>query len=99
LALPADEPFDEAAVRREMSQKIEQMKTKFPETEVPPLERIMEGYRHDWQRQQQLEYFSAARELLGRPLPQPVAEYLRQWHAAHPEVPDAPNPNSIPKHP
>jgi hypothetical protein len=99
LALSAEEPFDEAAVRREISQKIEQMKAKFPETEVPPMERIIEERRHQWHQQQQLEHFSTVREVLGRPLPQPVVEYLRQWHAAHPEVPDAPNPNSFPKHP
>jgi hypothetical protein len=99
LAAPAEEPFDEAAVRLEFSQKSEQMRAKFPETNVPPIERVIEESRYEWQRQQQIEHFSAVREVLGRPLPQAVVEYLRQWHAAHPEVPDAANPNSLSKHP
>jgi RNA polymerase sigma factor (sigma-70 family) len=98
LAPPVEEPFPEAEARREISEKLGEMKAQFPGTNLPPLERIIEDERHSWHREQQLEHFSIVREVLGRPLPQPMVEYLRQWHAAHPEVPDAPNPNLIPKH-
>jgi hypothetical protein len=96
LAPPVEEPFDEAAARREISQKLEEMKAKFPGTNFPPLERIIEDERHSWHQEQQPHL---VRYVLGRPLPQPMVQYLRQWHAAHPEVPDAPNANSVPKHP
>jgi hypothetical protein len=90
-----DEPFDEVAFRRQLVEAIQKRRAEFPDEEIPPIDRIIEGERYHSQRTARNK--SVVQIVLGRPLPQPVVEYLRQWRAAHPDVPDT--STSTTKHP
>ena len=101
----AVEPFDEAAARKEISQRIEQRHAQVPDEEIPSLENLLEQSRKDWNIQQEIDQIKKHEHLnliqmnLGHPLPQPVIDYLRQWRAAHPEVADFSEMSNSPNHP
>ena len=95
----ADQPFDEKAVRKQLEQRTAQARSQFPDQEIPSIDVLVEQYRKDWQTGQYVNHPNPAQIVLGRPLPQPMIDYLRQWRSAHPDAPDAVPAASLPHHP
>jgi RNA polymerase sigma factor (sigma-70 family) len=93
---PPDWPaFDEAAARREIMEKIPLFRAQFPDKEVPPVSELVEKARQGWAMKRIMDHDLVLQE----PLPPALTDYLRQWKAAHPEVPDAPRKTSTRKQP
>jgi RNA polymerase sigma factor (sigma-70 family) len=83
---PVESPaFDEAAIRREITEKIPLFQTAFPDREVPPVSELVAKARQGWEAKKRSEN----RMVLEEPLPTALVDYLREWKAAHPDVPDS----------
>jgi RNA polymerase sigma factor (sigma-70 family) len=86
-----EEKFDEEKVRQEMTENIRLARLEHPEIrdeDVPPMEELIEDEWKTWFNAQDDRRGWVRREL-GRSLPRPLMEYLRDWLAAHPGTPDS----------
>jgi RNA polymerase sigma factor (sigma-70 family) len=92
--LSPEQPFDEAAAREQIEERIRQAQAQGLTNDIPPMAMLVQSARRIWQNQ----HSNILREN-NTHLPPEAVDYVRQWRDAHPEVPDAIPAQNLPQHP